>query len=156
MKRLLAALLCALLLVPAALAVQPDEILADQALEERARDLSKELRCVVCQNEAIDTSNAGMARDMRVLLRERLVAGDSDDEVRDFFVARYGDYVLMNPPIKAPTYVLWFGPAVVLLLAAAFVWRAARRRKATAAPAAALSPEEQARLDRLLSDRDST
>ena len=156
MRTLLAALLCALLLVPAALAVQPDEILADQALEERARDLSKELRCVVCQNEAIDTSNAGMARDMRVLLRERLVAGDSDDEVRDFFVARYGDYVLMSPPIKASTYVLWFGPAVVLLLAAAFVWRAACRRKATATPAAALSPEEQARLDRLLSDRDGT
>lgn len=156
MKTLLAVLLCSLLVVPAALAVQPDEILADQALEERARDLSKELRCVVCQNEAIDTSNAGMARDMRVLLRERLVAGDSDDEVRDFFVARYGDYVLMNPPIKASTYVLWFGPAVVLLLAAAFVWRAARRRKATATPAAALSPEEQARLDRLLSDRDGT
>ena len=156
MRTLLAALLCALLLVPAALALQPDEILADQALEERARDLSKELRCVVCQNEAIDTSNAGMARDMRVLLRERLVAGDSDDEVRDFFVARYGDYVLMNPPIKASTYVLWFGPAVVLLLAAAFVWRAARRRKATATPVAALSPEEQARLDRLLSDRDGT
>ena len=156
MKTLLAALLCSLLLVPAALAVQPDEILADSALEERARDLSKELRCVVCQNEAIDTSNAGMARDMRVLLRERLVAGDSDDEVRDFFVARYGDYVLMNPPIKASTYVLWFGPAVVLLLAAAFVWRAALRRKTTATPAAALSPEEQARLDRLLGDRDGT
>lgn len=156
MRTLFAVLLCWLLVVPAAFAVQPDEILADPALEERARDLSKELRCVVCQNEAIDTSNAGMARDMRVLLRERLVAGDSDDEVRDFFVARYGDYVLMNPPIKASTYVLWFGPAVVLLLAAAFVWRAARRRKTTATPAAALSSEEQARLDRLLSDRDGT
>ena len=156
MRTLFAALLCWLLVVPAAVAVQPDEILADSALEERARDLSKELRCVVCQNEAIDTSNAGMARDMRVLLRERLVAGDSDDQVRDFFVARYGDYVLMNPPIKASTYVLWFGPAIVLLLAAAFVWRAARRRKVTATPAAALSSEEQARLDRLLSDRDGT
>ena len=156
MRTLFVALACWLLVVPAALAVQPDEILADPALEERARDLSKELRCVVCQNEAIDTSNAGMARDMRVLLRERLVAGDSDDDVRDFFVARYGDYVLMNPPIKASTYVLWFGPAVVLLLAAAFVWRAARRRKATVTPAAALSSEEQARLDRLLSDRDGT
>ena len=156
MRTLFAALLCWLLVIPTTFAVQPDEILADSALEERARDLSKELRCVVCQNEAIDTSNAGMARDMRVLLRERLVAGDSDDQVRDFFVARYGDYVLMNPPIKASTYVLWFGPAIVLLLAAAFVWRAARRRKAMATPAAALSSEEQARLDRLLSDRDGT
>ncbi len=154
MTRVVLMLVCWLAVLPAAWSVQPDEILDDPALEERARALSKELRCVVCQNEAIDTSNAGIARDMRVLLRERLTVGDSDEEVRSFFVARYGDYVLMNPPVKTSTYLLWFGPFAVLLLAAALVWRAARRRRTHSTASAALSPEEQARLDRLLQDRE--
>ena len=155
MTRSFLVLLCWLALVPAAWSVQPDEMLSDQALEARARALSKELRCVVCQNEAIDTSNAGIARDMRVLLRERLTAGDSDEEVRSFFVARYGDYVLMNPPVKTSTYLLWFGPFAVLLVAGAVVWRSARqRRRQTASAAVELSPEEQERLSRLLEDRE--
>ena len=156
MTRLVAVFLLFFALLPAAWAVQPDEMLADPALEERARALSKELRCVVCQNEAIDTSNAGIARDMRILLRERLVAGDSDQEVRSFFVARYGDYVLLNPPVKGSTYFLWFGPFAVLLLAAGLVWRAARRRKQRPAASAALSVDEEQRLERLLDDREGT
>jgi cytochrome c-type biogenesis protein CcmH len=105
--------LAVLLLVFAvpAFAVEPDEILDDPVLEARARDLSAEIRCVVCQNESIDSSSAGIARDLRILLRERLVAGDSDAEVKDFLVARYGDYVLLRPPVKPATYLLWFGPS---------------------------------------------
>ncbi len=155
MTRLVLVLVCWLTALPVALAVQPDEMLDDPALEARARALSKELRCVVCQNEAIDTSNAGIARDMRILLRERLTAGDSDEEARRFFVARYGDYVLMNPPVKTSTYLLWFGPFAVLLFAGAIVWRSARQRRQQSTPAAAeLSPEEQERLSRVLQDRE--
>ena len=131
-------------------AVEPDEILDDPVLEARARALSQEIRCLVCQNEPIDSSNAGLARDLRILVRERLVAGDSDDDVRAFLVARYGDYVLLDPPMKLSTYALWFGPAVILLLGALgvyFFFSGARR--APTVPAS-LSAEERARLDRLL------
>lgn len=109
-----------LLLPVMAFAVEPDEMLQDLVLEERARVISKELRCVVCQNQDIDSSNAGVARDLRILVRERLVAGDSDEEVIAFIHARYGDYVLMRPPFNASTLALWLAPfvlAVVSLLA---------------------------------------
>ena len=93
-----------------ALAVNPDEMLPDPALEARARDISKHLRCLVCQNQSIDDSDAGLAKDLRVLVRERIKAGDSNDEVIAFIVDRYGDYVLLNPPVKKSTIVLWAGP----------------------------------------------
>ncbi len=141
-------LLVLLLLAGPALAVQPDERLADPALEARARALSRELRCIVCQNESIDDSNAPLARDIRVLLRERLAAGDSDTQARAFLVARYGDFVLLRPPVRADTYVLWFGPFALLLLGGGVAFAALRRRRP--APAVPLSAEEQARLDALM------
>ncbi|MHA1153420.1 MAG: cytochrome c-type biogenesis protein [Alphaproteobacteria bacterium] len=131
-------------------AVEPDEMLDDPVLEARARALSREIRCLVCQNEPIDSSNAGLARDLRILIRERMVAGDSDDDVKAFLVARYGDYVLLDPPMKLTTYALWFGPVLILLLGGigVFVFFSGARR---APPATApLSAEERARLDRLL------
>ncbi len=156
MKRLLLGLAVLIPLAwPAgpALAVEPDEVLDDPVLESRARELSKVIRCVVCQNESIDTSNADLARDLRILVRERLSAGDSDDEVLDYLVARYGEFVLLRPRLRPATYFLWFGPAGVLLLGGlgiALYYR--RRRREVAAAAAVLSPEEEARLSRLLSE----
>ena len=105
-----------LIWTPAAGAVEPSEILKDQALETRARDISKGLRCVVCQNQSIDESDAQLARDLRVLVRERLVAGDSDQGVVDYIQSRYGDYVLLRPPVKATTVVLWLGPVLFALI----------------------------------------
>ncbi len=131
-------------------AVEPDEILDDPVLEARARALSQEIRCLVCQNEPIASSNADLARDLRILVRERLVAGDSDDDVKDFLVARYGDYVLLDPPFKLTTYALWFGPALILLLGGFGVFlffSGARRAPSVSVP---LSAEERTRLDRLL------
>ncbi|MDJ0993303.1 MAG: cytochrome c-type biogenesis protein CcmH [Dinoroseobacter sp.] len=136
-------------------AVQPDEILDDPVLEDRAREISKELRCVVCQNEPIDSSNAGVARDLRLLVRERLVAGDSDEEVVDFVVARYGDYVLFRPPFKPTTYALWIGPFVIMGLGALGVAvMLVRRPRRIDAKDVALSAEEEAALDALLADKD--
>jgi cytochrome c-type biogenesis protein CcmH len=136
--------------------VQPDEVLDDPVLEARARDLSAEIRCLVCQNENIDASNAQLARDLRILVRERLVAGDSDREVLDFLVARYGDFVLLRPPVNQATFLLWFGPALVLLIAGTVILLRTRGRKTAAASGpAALSADEKARLDALLkSDQD--
>jgi cytochrome c-type biogenesis protein CcmH len=151
MKAFLAVLLVALAVTGATVrAVEPDEMLDDPVLEARARALSQEIRCLVCQNEPIDTSNAGLARDLRILVRERLVAGDSDAEVRAFLVARYGDYVLLDPPMKATTYVLWFGPALILLLGALGVFLYFSRLRRAPGAAAPLSAEERARLERLL------
>ena len=148
MKRL--ALLFCLLTAPA-FAVEPGEILDDPALEERARDLSQGLRCLVCRNESIDESNAELARDMRVLVRERLVAGDSDDEVIGFLVDRYGEYVLLEPTVTGSNLALWLaGPAMMLLgLGIAGVYL--RRRSAPAAPEA-LSEDEKQRLKELMGD----
>jgi cytochrome c-type biogenesis protein CcmH len=145
-------LLVALLLMASpVLAVQPDEILSDPALEERARDLSKGLRCLVCRNESIDESNASLARDLRILLRERLVAGDSDAEAVDFIVARYGEYVLLNPPASGSTWLLWGAGPLMLLLAGGLGYGYLRgRSKATASDQTPLSSEEQARLDDIL------
>lgn len=122
MRRILIACLLALLPLSAG-AVEPDEILADPVLEARAREISKELRCVVCQNQDIDSSNAGVARDLRLLVRERLVAGDSDTEVIEFVRARYGDFVLLKPPFQPSTYALWIGPALIGLIALIVGWR---------------------------------
>jgi cytochrome c-type biogenesis protein CcmH len=114
--------------IPAA-AIRPDEILPDPALEERARALSKELRCLVCQNQSIDDSEADLARDLRLAVRDRLLAGDSDADVIRFVTARYGDFVLLRPPFKATTYLLWLGPAAILAAGAAMAWAFLRRRR---------------------------
>lgn len=147
-------LLAALLLAaPPVLALQPDEVLDDPALEARARGLSAVIRCVVCQNQSIDDSNAELARDLRLLVRERLLAGDSDREVRDYLVARYGPFVLLEPPKTETTLVLWYGPAALLALGAlAVAVTFARRRRA--APAQPLSAEERRQLDALLGRED--
>ncbi len=130
-------------------AVEPDEILSDQGLETRAREISKVLRCLVCQNQSIDDSNADLARDLRILVRERLTAGDSDDAVIAFVTDRYGDFVLLRPPFKASTLVLWLGPAVMFVLGAAAVVMFFRRRRTASAPTP-LSADEQQRIDSLL------
>lgn len=148
MRRALLAALFVLVALPG-LAVQPDEMLADPTLEARAREISKDLRCLVCQNQSIDDSNAELARDLRLLVRERLVAGDTDEEVVDHIVARYGDYVLLDPPMKSSTWLLWFGPAVFLALAAVGAAVVLRRRASTAAPAP-LSEAERKRAAQLL------
>ena len=151
MRAVFLALLLAL--ATPALAVLPDEILPDPALEERARDISAGLRCLVCRNESIDESNATLARDLRLLVRERLVAGDTDQEVVDFVVARYGEYVLLRPTLTGSNIVLWLAPAILLVLGAGLSVVYVRRRAQSPAPTeAALSPEEQARLKDLLQD----
>lgn len=123
-------LIACLLLLPIASysATSPDEILTDPALEERARSLGKELRCLVCQNQSIDDSDAPLARDLRLIVRERLVAGDSDDQVREFLVARFGDFVLLKPPFNLGTLALWVGPLVILALGAMLIFRFLRGR----------------------------
>ncbi|WP_348657839.1 cytochrome c-type biogenesis protein [uncultured Thalassospira sp.] len=145
------AVLLPVLAVTPALAVNPDEMLSNPVLEERAREISKELRCLVCQNQSIDDSDAELARDLRVLVRERLVAGDDNQEVIDYIVARYGDYVLLNPPLKPETYILWASPGVLVVLAILAVFAFYRRKKRDGSPASAsLSKDEQKRLDELL------
>ena len=133
-------------------AVEPDEILKDAALEARARVISQKLRCVVCQNQSIDDSSAPLARDLRVLVRERLVAGDSDRQTIDFIVARYGNFVLLQPPVQVNTLLLWAGPLLLLVLAAIGFGRFVRRQSVTPGTAAAegLSAEEEARLRGML------
>jgi len=136
-----------------AVAVEPGERLADPALEARARALGSELRCLVCQNQSIDDSNADLAHDLRVLIRERLSAGDSDSQVLQFMVRRYGDFILLKPPVRADTYVLWFGPFAVLVLGAlgaTFYLR--RNRGAREQAPAPLSADEQRRLEQLLAE----
>jgi cytochrome c-type biogenesis protein CcmH len=147
----LAIALAAGLGAPAADAVEPSERLADPALEARARALSQELRCLVCQNQSIDESNADLAHDLRVLLRQRLTAGDTDRQVFDYVVARYGVFVLLDPPFLPATYLLWLAPPLLLLGAGTFVVvRARRRRPDPELPA--LSEEERARAALLLGD----
>ncbi|MBL8773718.1 MAG: cytochrome c-type biogenesis protein CcmH [Phenylobacterium sp.] len=142
-----AALALALMAGPAA-AVNPDEQLADPALEARAHKLSKELRCVVCQNQSIDDSDAALARDLRIILRERIAAGASDEEAVDFLVQRYGSFVQLKPPLRADTLALWFGPLGVLLLGGLGAYAYMRSR----APqkVGALTAEDEAEAARLL------
>lgn len=146
------AVLLVLVVWPAgAWAVQPDEILPDPVLESRARGLSAVLRCLVCQNQSIDDSNAPLARDLRLLVRERLKSGDSDAQVRDFVVARYGAFVLLRPPLTTGTLLLWITPLLLLVATGSIVWTHLRRARQTpAAPLQPLTAEEKARLDRLL------
>ena len=135
------------------LAVQPDEMLADPALEERARELSRELRCVVCQGESIDDSNAEIARDLRILVRERIEAGDSDEETMEFVVARYGEYVLFRPPFTWSNAALWLAGPVLLLLGAWLAFGFVRRQAGVKEPAGGLlSQEEERRLEELTRD----
>lgn len=135
-----------------ALAVQPSEMLADPRLEARAREISKELRCLVCQNQSIDDSNADLAHDLRVLVRERLTAGDSDEQVVKYIVARYGQFVLLKPPVEPTTYLLWFSPAFILLFGALGIVLYLRRHKTATAEATPLSATEEARLKRILEE----
>jgi cytochrome c-type biogenesis protein CcmH len=160
MSRIVMAIIVGLMILLSglpALSVQPDEMLEDPVLEARAREISSGLRCVVCQSENIDQSNADLARDLRILVRERLKAGDTDDQVVDFIVARYGDYVLLNPPFQAATYALWFGPAIFLavgLYAALRFLRSTGARDEVAKEAAPLRPDEQKRLRKLLAEEE--
>ena len=147
MRAVIAALMIALC-VPA-FAVQPDEVLDDPALEARARSLSEGLRCPVCRNESIDESNAGIARDLRLLLRERLVAGDSDDEAMQFLVDRYGDYILLSPRVEGANILLWLAAPIMLLLAGGVAIVSVRGRNSVR-PQDALSDEEQSRLAEIL------
>ncbi|HEX9070811.1 MAG TPA: cytochrome c-type biogenesis protein [Pseudolabrys sp.] len=144
------ALLFALATAGTALAVQPDEVLKDSALELRARNLSSELRCMVCQNQSIDDSEAPLARDLRVLVRERLTKGDSDQQVLDFLVARYGEFVLLRPRLEWHTLLLWGLPPAALIAGAIGLVLMARRRKETSLAAETLSTEEQRRLSTLV------
>ena len=151
MRALLVAL--ALLAAAPAWAVQPDEMLADPALEARARELSKELRCLVCQNESIDDSNADLARDLRLLVRERLTAGDTDAQVVDYLVDRYGEFVLLKPRFSMANAMLWLaGPLAFLAGLAIFAGYLRRRKPRAVAKEAPLSAEEQAALDSILKD----
>jgi cytochrome c-type biogenesis protein CcmH len=151
--RYLAALILAFGMALPVAAVQPDEILPDPVLEERARDISGGLRCIVCRNESIDESNAELARDLRLLVRERLVAGDSDEEVVAYVVDRYGEFVLLRPPMSGSTIALWLAAPALMLLGLGLSIGYVRRRSKAAAPVEAdLSEEEAERLKEILRD----
>jgi cytochrome c-type biogenesis protein CcmH len=156
LKQLLAGLVAVTVMMglPAAYAVQPDEIMADPVKELRARDLSRELRCMVCQNQSIDDSEAPLARDLRLLVRERIAAGDSDAQVIDFLVARYGEFVLLKPRVNQHTLLLWLVPPLALLGGGFAMWRYSRRRPKSGddpdESVVRLTADEQARLERLM------
>jgi cytochrome c-type biogenesis protein CcmH len=154
LKRALLALMVMATMATAALAVQPDEIMSDAAKEARARDLSRELRCMVCQNQSIDDSEAPLARDLRLLVRERIAAGDSDAQVIDFLVARYGEFVLLKPRLNSHTWLLWFLTPLALATGGIALWMHGRRRIRAGAeqePAQLrLTPEEEARINQLI------
>jgi cytochrome c-type biogenesis protein CcmH len=155
-KRILARLFTVAVMMgsPAAHAVQPDEIMPDPAKESRARDLSRELRCMVCQNQSIDDSEAPLARDLRLLVRERIAAGDSDAQVIDFLVARYGEFVLLKPRLTPHTLLLWLLPPLALAGGGLALWAHSRRRSKPAAgedqALFKLTADEEARLERLI------
>jgi cytochrome c-type biogenesis protein CcmH len=143
-------LLLALLMAGTAQAVKPDEVLPDPALEARARALSEGMRCMVCQNQSIDESDADLARDLRVLVRQRLVAGDTDQHVMDYIVSRYGEFVLLKPRFIPRNALLWGTPVLLLLVGGIFIVLSARSRRPV--PDSTLSVEEQAALDKMLGD----
>ena len=147
-----AALLFFFLSLSSALAVNPDEVLKDTALEARARQISSELRCLVCQNQSIDISDADLAKDLRVIVRERLTAGDTDAQVRDYVVARYGEFVLLKPSFSAGNAILWGAPLLVVLIGALVLFRQSKTiPQTTATPS--LSPEEERQLAEITKDR---
>jgi cytochrome c-type biogenesis protein CcmH len=151
MRRLAAiALLLTAMASSSSLAVQPDEMLKDPALEARARELSRELRCMVCQNQSIDESDAPLARDLRLLVRERLTKGDTNQQVLDFLVVRYGEFVLLKPPLDSRTVILWALPPIALLAGAIGLYFAGRRRPPSQLGPATLSNDEQLRLSTLV------
>lgn len=159
LRRLL--VVVALLASPQALAVQPDEILADPAQEARARELSRQLRCMVCQNQSIDDSDAPLARDLRILVRERLQVGDSNQQVLDFLVQRYGEFVLLNPRLRPQTALLWLAPPLLLIGGGLVLFLLARRRASGASTNDAVTPQggaltadEERRLARLMKSQD--
>ena len=135
-----------------ALAVNPDEVLDDPVLENRARSLSAEIRCLVCQNQSIDDSDAQLARDLRILVREKLVEGQSDQEILEFLVERYGEFVLLKPRFNTGTFILWIAPFLVLVLAGATIFLYIRKTKGLKPESAGLSEEEKKRLSELLDD----
>lgn len=153
MRNILLVLLALLLGTATALAVQPDEVLDDPELEARARAISAELRCMVCQNQSIDDSDAELAKDLRVLVRDRLKQGDSDEQVMNYVVDRYGEFVLLKPQFSARNILLWGTPVIVLLLAGLAIAMRLRNTP-TADPNAGLTEAEQARLTKILDDRD--
>jgi cytochrome c-type biogenesis protein CcmH len=162
MRKLIAisfVVLMAALAASAAHAVQPDEIMSDPARESRARDLSRELRCMVCQNQSIDDSEAPLARDLRLLVRERIAAGDSDAQVIDFLVARYGEFVLLKPRLNPHTWLLWLLPPLALVGGGLALWIHSRRRSGSMAAEDPsrfqLTAEEEARLERLIATEPS-
>lgn len=155
-RQALATILLMLALIGPAAAVNPDEVLDDPALEARARTLSLEFRCLVCQNQSIDDSNAELARDLRLLVRERLVAGDSDQDVIDYVVSRYGEFVLLKPRFSVQTLLLWGAPGMIFLIGASVMVFNSRGRDKTVAKAGGggLTDAEQAELAKVLKDRD--
>lgn len=146
------ALVLAAVASSSSLAVQPEEMLKDPKLEARARELSRELRCMVCQNQSIDESEAPLARDLRLLVRERLTKGDTDQQVLDFLVVRYGEFVLLKPPLESRTIILWALPPVALLAGAIGLFFAVRRRRTVRLEPATLSIEERRRLSTLVDE----
>jgi cytochrome c-type biogenesis protein CcmH len=157
LRTLFAVFLLGVLAVPAG-AVNPDEVLKDPALEARARALSLEIRCLVCQNQSIDDSNADLAKDLRRLVRQRLKAGDSDAAIKDYLVKRYGDFVLLRPPMRGDTFFLWYGPFAILLLGGLGIFFYMRHRKPTpeagaTAESETLTAEEKKRIDALMREK---
>ncbi|HEX3884940.1 MAG TPA: cytochrome c-type biogenesis protein [Stellaceae bacterium] len=151
MIRLACAILMLVLAAAPAWAVRPDEMLKEPALEARARHVGEELRCLVCRNQSIEDSEADLAHDLRVLVRQRIAAGDTDRQVIDYIHSRYGDFVLLRPPVEWSTALLWGGPAILLLIGGGIVWRFYRSRP-TPGPTPPLSDDEQRRLAALLED----
>ncbi|MBV9064663.1 MAG: cytochrome c-type biogenesis protein CcmH [Methylobacteriaceae bacterium] len=154
MRAICLALLFSLVALAPAHAVRPDEVLADPQLEARARAISAELRCMVCQNQSIDDSDAPLARDLRLLVRERLKAGDSNDAIRTFLTARYGDFILLKPPLKLDTVLLWAGPGTILLLGALIILMRRSNGNNEVRSGAELTAEEGAELASILSSKD--
>jgi len=157
MRKLFAPLLSLFVLLSlsvASIAVNPDEVLDDPALEERARALSAEIRCLVCQNQSIDDSDAQLARDLRVLVREQLVAGQSDQQILDFLVERYGEFVLLKPRLNSGTLVLWAAPFAILLVAGGILFARSRKSVNVLQTAENLSNEERAELDKIIGSKE--